>query len=235
MARKEAKRDKKQDAPELVPTRLMLATPPAVLPDMAARLETVMGEADVACLVVDFAAEEDWDGALAAVLPPAQRRECAVLLTRRLDLLDTYGADGVHATTGIDDLEDLIERYAPRLIVGAGELRTKHDAMEHGEAGADYVLFGRWAVGASDPDKMASRAEWWAALFEVPCVAVATDVGEAERLARLGADFVMPALDLWEADDLSERAASYQTAIEAGFAARLAERRAAEEVAGESP
>lgn len=206
--------------PELVPTRLMLATPPAYSPDMAERLEAIMGEADVACLVLDFAPDEDWDAALTALLPPAQRRECAVLLTRRLELIDAHGADGIHSATGLDNLEDLIERHSPRLIVGAGELRTRHDAMEHGEAGADYVLFGRWETGKSDPDKMAARAAWWSELFEPPCVAVAVNAAEAERLAEAGADFVMPSVDFWDASDLRAEAMAYQERIEAGFAKR---------------
>ncbi|OYY22957.1 MAG: hypothetical protein B7Y65_03790, partial [Azorhizobium sp. 35-67-15] len=31
---------------------------------------------------------------------------------------------------------------------------------------------------------------WWAEVFEVPCVGVATSAEEAEQLARAGADFV---------------------------------------------
>ena len=78
--------------PEIVPARLMLATPPRFDPaTLAGRLDAAMSEADVACLVIDLEPEADvaaWEEALAALLPIAQRRECAVLTTGRFDLIE---------------------------------------------------------------------------------------------------------------------------------------------------
>ncbi len=212
-------------APELFPARLMLATPPRFDPKaLAGSLEAAMGEADVACLIIDLDAEaapEDWEATLTALLPVAQRRECAVLTSDRFDLIATYGTDGVHSAGGLATLEADLERFKPQLIVGAGELRSRHDAMEAGEAGADYVLFGRWRVGGSDPDWVASRVDWWATLFEVPCVGVAVGADPVQPLAESGADFIMPDLAFWDGD-VAAAASAAQRAIDAGFAARKA-------------
>lgn len=229
-----AKRKRKQkgrsasgtpQAPEIVPTRLMLATPPAFEPAaLAGQLEAAMAEADIACLIVDLApdsATEAWEAALSALLPVAQRRECAVLTTDRFDLIATYGTDGVHSAGGLAVLEADLERFKPQLIVGAGELRTRHDAMEAGEAGADYVLFGRWREGGTDPAFARERVAWWAALFEVPCVGVAAGPDEIAPLAEAAADFILPDLGVWSGD-IAAKAAAAQSAIDAAFAMRKA-------------
>lgn len=217
-------------APEIAPARLMLATPPDADPaDLARKLDAAMAEADVACLVVDLAPDvpvEAWEAMLVALLPVAQRRECAVLVTDRFDLIDTYGADGVHSMAGEARLMADIARFRPALIVGAGELRSRHEAMEAGEAGADYVLFGRWREGASDPDWVASRVDWWASLFEVPCVGIAAGEDEVGRLALAGAEFVMPDLAFWSGD-VGAKAARAQADIETAYRTRLARLEAA--------
>ena len=203
----------------------MLATPPRFEPKaLATQLEAIMSEADLACLVVDLDPEasiEAWEAALTALLPIAQRRACAVLTTGRFELLATYGLDGVHSAGGPAVLEADLDRFKPQLIVGAGELRSRHGAMEAGEAGADYVLFGRWREGGSDPDWVSARVAWWAELFEVPCVAVAVGPDAIGALAEAGADFVMPDLAFWSGD-VGESAARAQAAIDTAFAVRKA-------------
>ena len=66
---------------------------------------------------------------------------------------------------------------------------SRHDAMELGEAGADYVAFGI----PPDVEDRAVAVErrldliaWWSEVFELPCVAF--DVADAEeaRTSRRG-------------------------------------------------
>ncbi len=61
--------------------------------------------------------------------------------------------------------------------------------MTAGEYGVDYVMFGG-PDGAESHEDIVARVDWWAEIFNVPCVAYAhalTDVGD---LAAAGADFV---------------------------------------------
>jgi thiamine-phosphate pyrophosphorylase len=106
-------------------------------------------------------------------------------------------ADGVHVPWDRDIVAQFknARRWAPAgTIVGADAGRTRHDAMELGEAGADYIAFGippHVEDRARAAERQLELVAWWTELFEIPCVAV--DVATAEHAARLveaGADFV---------------------------------------------
>lgn len=68
--------------------------------------------------------------------------------------------------------------------------------MTAGELGADYVMFGEPDAAGRRPafDTTLERTDWWAQLFEPPCVAFAASLDEVEALAEAGADFI--AIDL---------------------------------------
>ena len=88
--------------------------------------------------------------------------------------------------------------------------------MALGELGADYVAFGSdAALGAAECEERAELIAWWSETFEVPCVAwnVETPV-EAERLARLGADFVALAPSILEAAEPVRRIAEIGAALQ---------------------
>jgi thiamine-phosphate pyrophosphorylase len=78
------------------------------------------------------------------------------------------GADGLHVSGSVAAVRDAVARLKPDLIVGAGDIRSRHDAMQKGEAGADYILFGPLS-GHIDAAQR-ELAEWWAETMEVPCV-----------------------------------------------------------------
>jgi thiamine-phosphate pyrophosphorylase len=71
--------------------------------------------------------------------------------------------------------------------------------MAAGEAGADYVLFGEPDAQGQRPsvEAIAERLQWWAELFEPPCVGFATSREEAHEFATAGADFVLVGDFIW--------------------------------------
>src|SRR5256885_12374509 len=71
--------------------------------------------------------------------------------------------------------------------------------MAAGEAGADYVLFGEPDKNGQRPSVAAigERLEWWAELFEPPCVGFAVSPEEAYEFAAAGADFVLVGGFIW--------------------------------------
>jgi thiamine-phosphate pyrophosphorylase len=71
--------------------------------------------------------------------------------------------------------------------------------MSAGEAGADYVLFGEPDARGQRPsvDAIGERLQWWAELFEPPCVGFAASVEEASEFASAGADFVLVGDFIW--------------------------------------
>lgn len=123
----------------------------------------------------------------------AQSKGAAALLLDEPDLARQLKADGIHLPDG----KDLNDRYqAARKTLGGGrivgvQVSSRHDAMLLGEAGADYIAFGRLSSTEEAREKQLELIAWWAELFEVPCVALGSStVDEAVTLARSGADFV---------------------------------------------
>ena len=111
------------------------------------------------------------------------------------------GADGIHVDKP-RDLKDLRGRLKDGRILGAGGLETKHTAMEAGEAGIDYLMFGGlYPDGvAPDPETVRARAAWWAEIFETPCIAVAAREEEVPGLVETGAEFVGLESAIWSSD-----------------------------------
>jgi thiamine-phosphate pyrophosphorylase len=112
------------------------------------------------------------------------------------------GADGVHTEAGPAEARALRERLKDR-IVGAGNIRSRHDAMEFGEAGVDYVMFGEPRPDGSVPhlDAVIERAAWWAEIFETPCVAYAPSLAAVSDLVRTGAEFIGLGEAVWSNSD----------------------------------
>jgi thiamine-phosphate pyrophosphorylase len=91
----------------------------------------------------------------------------------------------------------------PERIAGAGGLRSRHDAMLAGEAGADYVMFGEPDRNGRRPrfEELQEHLTWWAELFEIPCVAYAAGKDEIAPLSRTGADFIALGDWIWSAPE----------------------------------
>ncbi len=172
--------------PVLPRCRLMLVLPPATAPgDVAAWLKA----GDVAAVIVSLAAgpEAPAIAELKALAELVQDAGVAFLVEDRIDVARAVQADGVHVGSS-EALGRALAAMKPNGIAGVAAA-ARHDAMEAGEAGADYVLFGR-TDGADDMAPVLDLVHWWAEVFEVPCVGVATTLEDAEALAAAGADFI---------------------------------------------
>ena len=110
------------------------------------------------------------------------------------------GADGVHLDKPRDGaLRELRDRLDDGRILGAGGHEQKHAAMEAGEAGVDYVMFGGlYADGiAPDAETVVDRAAWWTEIFETPCIAVAHAADQVGPILATGAEFLGLESALW--------------------------------------
>jgi thiamine-phosphate pyrophosphorylase len=133
-----------------------------------------------------------------ALAPVVQQSGAALLLDGHVELVARAGADGAHVT-GVAAMEDALPSLKPDRIIGVGGLATRHDSMAAGEAGADYVLFGEPDAAGQRPsvEAIAERLDWWAELFEPPCVGFAATREEAHQFAAAGADFVLVGDFIW--------------------------------------
>ncbi|WP_127091238.1 thiamine phosphate synthase [Aquabacter cavernae] len=177
--------------------RLMLILPAGFAPEAASALARA---GDVAAVIARCGEAPEERARLTRLAGLLQQEGCAVVAEGRADLAKPLGLDGAHLD-GIGGLKAGLPALRPGLIAGVGGLTTRHDAMEAGEAGADYVLFG--GTGAPFEETL-DGVSWWAELFEVPCVGVAGTLMEVVALAGSGADFIALTGDLLTPEGVAE-------------------------------
>src|SRR5690606_27650706 len=86
--------------------------------------------------------EETYRSRVERLMGPAQAEDVAVILDDLPEMVRRIGADGVHLTGGIKQFDTALSLVKPEFIAGAGDLRSRHEAMLRGENGADYLMFG---------------------------------------------------------------------------------------------
>ncbi|WP_158667504.1 thiamine phosphate synthase [Bradyrhizobium guangdongense] len=190
--------------------RLYLATPVVDDPAMlVAELPGLLASADVAAVLLRLneTDQRTMISRIKALAPPVQTAGAALLVDGHPEIVARGGADGAHLT-GLAALEEAAPSLKPDRIAGVGGLATRHDSMSAGEMGADYVLFGEPDANGQRPSSqaIAERLDWWAELFEPPCVGFATSLDEAHDFAASGADFVLVGDFIW-ADPRGPKAA----------------------------
>lgn len=193
--------------------RLALLTPHGTaasdLDGLLPAIEAACAAGDVAAVILRLAPADE--RALTALVkraaPAVQAHEAALVVAcpgfagDLVSVATRGGADGVHVDKPAG-LKDLRERLREGRILGTGGFETRHAAMDAGEGGADYLMFGGlYPDGAApDPEGVRERAAWWAEIFETPCIAVACTETEIADAAATGAEFVGLESALWLAD-----------------------------------
>ncbi|MDF2996055.1 MAG: thiamine monophosphate synthase [Xanthobacteraceae bacterium] len=196
-------------APARPQPRLYLLTPPLDGADRDAILKAIRAAgkaADVAAILLRPGTAKAAD--LAPLVEAAHAIGAACLIETDVALADALGADGAHLDSA-DALKVALPALRPHGIAGTGGLRTKHEAMSAGELGADYVMFGEPDAAGRRPafDATLERTDWWAQLFEPPCVAFAASLEEVEALSEAGADFIALDILAFDGDTLAAVAA----------------------------
>ena len=159
--------------------RLYPVAPEAADPEsLIAPLREMAAKADIAALRLPEALAAK-PGA-AKLVQAAQALNIAVVVENDAGLAARLKADGVETAGRLATREGFA-------ILGARCGTSRHEAMSLGEAGADYVAIAPELI------------EWWAGLFEIPCVCESPLAPEqAKAAAEAGADFLVPAMDVWD-------------------------------------
>jgi thiamine-phosphate pyrophosphorylase len=204
--------------------RLYLATPLVDDPaSLLAELPGLLTSADVAAVLLRLTETDQRTmiSRIKALAPVVQNAGAALLVDGHPELVARGGADGAHLP-GIAALKEALPSLKPDRIAGVGGLTTRHHSMDAGEIGADYLLFGEPDAKGQRPSSqaIAERLDWWAELFEPPCVGFATSFEEAHDFAASGADFVLVGEFIW-ADPRGPKAALIEAdaAIKKAYAA----------------
>ena len=124
------------------------------------RLAEALAGGDVAAVLI---ASEAQMRASRALVPVIQAAGAAALVVDDTRLAGHVQADGVHVESGLEDLRLAVESFRPKRIVGAGNLHSRHAAMQVGELDIDYLFFGRPHGDTHDGahPKALDLAEWW--------------------------------------------------------------------------
>lgn len=187
--------------------RLVLIAPPSREPKALAEiLAHALSGGDVATVILAAqGADEVLFQALAeAAVPVVQAANAAALIADDTRILGRSGADGLHVEARMADLGDAVERFSPRLIVGAGGFSNRDDALDAGEKRPDYIMFGK--IGADARPEPHPRnlklGRWWAEMVALPCIVQAGgELHSVTEAAATGADFVALGRAVFEAED----------------------------------
>ncbi len=182
-------------------TRLILVTPvieDAV--DFAPLLEQACRAGDVAAVILNVATDDEVI-ALSTIRIISTHLEgtgAVLLLANQPSLVEAAGADGAHFSD-LDRLQTTRTNLAAGRLSGVAGLQSRHDAMVASELGVDYVMFGEPDANGKRPglSALVERVSWWAEIFQVPCIAFAGSLSEAQQLAQARADFIALGDAVW--------------------------------------
>lgn len=198
-------------------TRLVLVTP--VIEDAVAfapLLERTCRAGDVAAVILNLAGDDEVL-ALSAIRILSTHLDgtgAVVLLANLPSLVEAAGADGAHFSD-LERLQTSRTNLTAGRLAGVAGLHSRHDAMVASELGVDYVMFGEPDAVGKRPGHSAlvERVSWWAEIFQVPCIAFAGSLGEAQQLAQARADFVALGEAVWSMADKAPEMVAQATQI----------------------
>lgn len=185
---------------------LYLVSPPRLEPAaFAEQVERAFTGGPIACLQLWMpeAGRAELKDAARRLEPLARDNDCAFLLNGPAALAAELGCDGVH----LDDpspkaVKAAVATLGNAGIVGVSAGTSRHAAMEAAEAGASYVSFGPCFESPTKdlpaaPDAL-DALEWWAAMMEIPCVAVGGITPDrAAQVAATGCEFLCAVSAAW--------------------------------------
>lgn len=199
--------------------QLYLITPPDFdARDFSAQLAQVLDSADVACVRLALATQDEDRicRAADALLEVTLARDVALVIDEHILLVEKLGLDGVHLGDGARRIAKARKMLGEDAIVGAFSGTSRHDGMSAGEAGADYVSFGPIGAAALGDGSRAGAElfQWWSEVIEVPIVAEGALDADALRKFAPITDFFALGEEIWSAQDPVAKLAELKALIE---------------------
>jgi thiamine-phosphate pyrophosphorylase len=176
--------------------RVVLIAPSELSPaELERKLRQALEGGDVASLVLPCYGlhEAAFQSLAERIVPIAQEAGVAVMIAGDTRIAARVKADGVHVESGKQALADAIDRLQDKMMVGAGGIKTRDEALELGETRPDYIFFGRFGYdNTPEPHpRNLNLAGWWADMIEIPCIVLGgSHVDSVETVAATGAEFV---------------------------------------------
>ncbi len=202
-----------QDQPQIyliTPSEFDLSTYPDQL---AACLDTT----EIACVRLALGTKDDVRIAKAAdaLRDVTHARDVALVIDSHVLIVERLGLDGVHLQDGARSIKSVRKELGDDAIVGSFCGNSRHDGMNAGELGADYISFGPVGVTALGDGRQAEAElfEWWSLMIEVPVVAEgALNLDLAHKLAP-HTDFFGIGEEIWNTDDPQRALRDFRAAM----------------------
>ena len=186
--------------------QLYLITPPELeLSRFPGQLAAVLDAHDIACVRLSLASHDEDRIARAAdaCREVTHARDVALVIDTHLMLVERLGLDGVHLTDGARSVRAARKELGPDGIVGSFCGTSRHEGMNAGESGADYVSFGPVGMSALGDGSVAEADlfDWWSQMIELPVVAEGHLDAEIIRTLAPITDFFGIGAEIWRSDD----------------------------------
>ena len=194
------------DAPQ--EPQLYLISPPEIeLSSFPDTLGRVLDAHPVACVRLALATRDEDRLARAAdtLRAVTDARDVALVIADHTLLAERLGLDGVHLSDAARSVRHARKTLGADAIVGSFCGGSRHEGMNAGEAGADYIAFGPVRPSALGDGSFAELDvfEWWSEMIEIPCVAEGQlDPDMIRRLAPM-TDFFGLGEEIWRHPDPS--------------------------------
>ncbi|NOD91640.1 thiamine phosphate synthase [Ruegeria sp. HKCCD4884] len=192
------------DTPEQ--PQIYLITPPTIeLSTFTSKLATVLDGADIACIRLALAGndEDTLSRAADACREVAHARDVAIVISNHVLLAQRLGLDGVHLDDAARSVRAVRKELGTDAIVGSFCGASSHDGMTAGENGADYVAFGPVGTTVLGDGTRAEKDlfQWWSEMIEVPVVAEGGLTPDLIRDLAPCTDFFGIGDEIWNSDD----------------------------------
>ncbi|MCU0948242.1 MAG: thiamine phosphate synthase [Porphyrobacter sp.] len=196
------------------PPQLYLISPLEVGGEFPARLERALAAGKGLVTAFQFRVKGIDSHEAARLAAPLQAicaaHDVAFIVNDSIALAKRLKADGVHLGQDDGSPKEARAELGREAQIGVTCHASRHLAMEAGEAGADYVAFGAF-YPSTTKDKGAEAEvpqpeilQWWASLFEIPCVAIGGITPDnCAPLVAAGADFLAVSAAVWAGDEVA--------------------------------
>lgn len=208
-----------EEYPDKEQAQLYLITPPVIdLATFPALLNKVLDVVPVACLRLALASKDEntiikTGDALREI---CHARDIAIVIENHIIMVDRLGLDGVHLTDGARTVRYARKELGDDAIIGSYCAASRHDAMNAGDASAEYVSFGPCGDSALGDGSVAPTDlfQWWSDVVEVPVIAEGALSVEVIKTLSSMTDFFAIGEEIWNTDDPAAELQKLVNAIE---------------------
>ncbi len=196
------------EQPESYRCRLIVIVDGEKIED-AEKLEPVFAAGDIASVIITSGGldESAFQARAEPIVAAAQAAGIAAIIDGETRVAARVGADGIQFGQDPDVIRDAIDKYSPKMMVGAANVKTRHTALVIGENQPDYVMFGKPGgdIRAEPHPKNLQLGSWWSAMIEIPCIVLGgSHIDSVSAVAASGAEFVALENAIFTADGEGE-------------------------------